>query len=458
MNLIARYILRNHFAPFLFGFFTVIFLFLMQFVMGNLDELVGKGISYGVILHLVGLNLAWMVVLAAPMGVLFSTLMGFGAMSAAHEITVIKAGGAGLTKMMTPVVIFAMLLSIGMFYFNDIVLPESNHQAKILLSDIKRTKPTFALESGRFTTELDGYTILARDLDSVSGQMRGVTIYSSGSYTGDKNVISADSGYVNFANNFSKLVIDLFDGEIIQFRDFEVDNQKKIEFKTYQIRLNAYGFAFSRSDGDVMSRGQREMRIVDMEAVVEEAMGRANEVKGSLNVEKNKYTKFINSGIMDSSNIFGGKAELFFDKPGEISENDIEKAKTRANNRISFLESKIRSDIYVEKDALNRAREYQVEIWKKFSIPFACLVFALVGAPLGIITKGGNFGISSAISLGFYILYWASLIGGEKLADRGIVSPFLGMWFGNTLIGIMGVLLILKVNYEFEFKSLFKKN
>jgi lipopolysaccharide export system permease protein len=91
---------------------------------------------------------------------------------------------------------------------------------------------------------------------------------------------------------------------------------------------------------------------------------------------------------------------------------------------------------------------YLVEIHKKYSIPAACIVFVLVGAPLGVITRRGGFGIAASMSLGFFVLYWSCLIGGEKLADRGIVSPFTGMWIANIIIGLLGVYLTARVRKE----------
>ena len=88
----------------------------------------------------------------------------------------------------------------------------------------------------------------------------------------------------------------------------------------------------------------------------------------------------------------------------------------------------------------------------------ACFVFVFVGVPLGIRTKGGNFGISAAISLGFYIVYWGCLIAGEKLADKGIITPILGMFFADIVIFIVGIILMMRINNEmFLFRNLFRK-
>ena len=117
-----------------------------------------------------------------------------------------------------------------------------------------------------------------------------------------------------------------------------------------------------------------------------------------------------------------------------------------ANFSINLINTK--NNIKIAKQQIN---VYEVEIYKKYAIPFACFIFVLVGCPLGIMTKGGNFGINAAITLGFYILYWACLIGGEKLADRDFASPMLSMWLGNIIVGTAGVILTIKVNNEKVF-------
>ncbi|ROL61513.1 YjgP/YjgQ family permease [Bacteroidetes/Chlorobi group bacterium ChocPot_Mid] len=438
MSIISRYILRLHIAPFIFGTVLVMFLFLFQFLLKNVDQLLGKGLSLWLIVQLIGLNLSWMIVLAVPMGVLFSTLMAFGNMSSVHETTIIKSSGGSLIKMMKPVIVSGIILTILLFWFNDEILPEANHRAKVLMMDIQRKKPTFSIESGKFSQELDGYTIFARQVDSINGNLYGVTIYDTRNMN-NVNIVSADTGIASFSNDMSKLIFDLYSGEIHQMTEFEYRNYRKINFEKYRIILNAEGFNLTRTDDDLISRGDREMHIRDMRKIVDEATKERQKYDSSLKFQIDKHYKYLTGKVVDSSNRFLRTKDLV-QSDAVVLQN--------VQRRISFLKASLNSEIMRRDDYDFKARQYEIEIQKKYAIPFACLVFVLVGCPLGVMTKGGNFGISAAISLAFYILYWACLIGGEKLADRGMISPILGMWGGDILIFIIGIFLIIKVNNE----------
>jgi lipopolysaccharide export system permease protein len=479
--------------PFLGGTFTVVFLFLMQLIMNKLDELLGKGIDPMVILEVIVLNMSWMLVLAVPMGVLFATLMAFGGMSATYETTVIKASGGSLLRMMAPVMVIGFLLFIGMYWYNDVVLPETNHRVNVLQRDIQRTKPTLLLEKGKFIQQLDGYTILSRELDSVSGQMYGVTIYDNRSSL-EKNVVSADSGSIAFSSDYSKLILDLYDGEVHQSRLGDVDNYRIIDFDNYQVISRQSGFSFNKSDGELVSKGQREMSIAEMKEVVERSESRIvytdslidSEIDRHLNNYLFKYrnrdsltadTDTVDADIAgtDSGDLTDDeKAEppaqparsITYKERMEIEKSYTPKQKDaigkyelemkEIDSELSTLKSRIRSRLSQREDHEEDRRQYLVEIYKKYSIPFACFVFVMVGCPLGIKTKGGNFGTSAVISLGFYVLFWICLIGGEKLADSGFLEPWLAMWLCNIVVGLMGLFLMLKVNNE-NF-TLFRRN
>ena len=91
---------------------------------------------------------------------------------------------------------------------------------------------------------------------------------------------------------------------------------------------------------------------------------------------------------------------------------------------------------------------YLVEIHKKFSLAVACVVFVLVGAPIALRFPRGGVGLVIGVSLGIFALYYVGLIGGEALADRGIISPFWGMWGANVIMAVVGVVMASRMGRE----------
>lgn len=438
--ILARYILRFHVGPFLFGTLTVMFIFLMQFLIVNIDKLLGKGLEPTLIVQVIIYSLAWMVVLAVPMGVLFSTLMAFGNMAAAHETTIIKSSGISLVKMMLPVIICGVGLFYGMYRFNNDVLPDTNHAFKVLMQDIQKKKPTFAIEQGQFSTQLEGFTILSRKTDS-TGRLYGMTVYDYQSPT-RTNVLTADTGTVRFSADFSKVILDLTSGEIHQVNKVNRGDYRHITFSRHQVVIEARDFVFERSENGAFSRGDREMNIAAMTEQRSQALSNVRRFDSLITNELKKYAQTKTSSLT---------------LPSVDNESELKSFVARQSEG---LKTTVESYLFQKNDYVRQANQYEVEIHKKYAIPMACLLLVFVGAPLGVATRRGNFGISAAISLGFYIFYWAMLIMGEKLADRNHVSPAVGMWGGNVIIAVVGLLLTLRANYEslpFRWFTLFKR-
>lgn len=425
------YILRSHIAPFLFSFVILMFIFLLQFLMKAMDQLVGKGLSPWVIGELIALSLSWMVVLAVPMSVLVATLMAFGKLSAQHEITAMKAGGLSLYRMMGLVVACAALLTYGLVLFNNNVLPEANHRFKTLMIDIRRIKPTLTIEPGVFSQDIQGYSILARKTFEYSNDLEGVTIYD---YTQPQEnvVVTAERGTVTFTPDYRKLIMDLQNGEIHQIGAFDERLYRRLRFTHHRIVMNAEGFEFERSGENAFSRSDREMSARDMQDYVDslEMVNRTALLLAQRADSKPPVNRVARAVPEDSS------AERYL--------HAVSLALSKARMTMSLIDNQMLI-IDANRDEINR---YVVEINKKYSIPFACVVFVFLGAPLGIMARRGTFGIAASLSLGFFLLYWASLIGGEKLGDRGIVAPWIGMWSANILLSLLGVYLTLRMGRE----------
>ncbi|HEX7401649.1 MAG TPA: LptF/LptG family permease, partial [candidate division Zixibacteria bacterium] len=160
MKILYRYIFREHVAPFFFGLAVIMFVLVMDFILEVLNLIIGKGLNAFVILQVFVLNLAWMLALAVPMAVLISTLMAFGRLSQDNEITALRSSGISIYRLILPPLDASLLLAAGMAIFNDRVLPELNHQARLLMTDIHQKRPTWNLKQNVFIDEIPGYHIL----------------------------------------------------------------------------------------------------------------------------------------------------------------------------------------------------------------------------------------------------------------------------------------------------------
>ena len=430
--ILYRYILKAHFLPFVFSLVTLICIFLLQFLMRFADRLVGKGLDSWVIVKLIVYNLSWMVVLVVPMASLVATLMAFGSLSQNNEITIMKSSGVSLYKMMIAPLLASLVVAVLLFQFNNDVLPDANHQAKILMSDISRTKPTLSLEPGFFSQEVDNYAILVRSINQTTNWLYHITIYDHSN--GAKiNVVTADSGKIFFSKDLSKLIMDLYHGEIHESDVQNTTLYRILEFEKHMITMN--GDQFSLQQSGPASRGERELSVQDMQYITDS-------LKVILASNYNSY--LIDSRklfFMDTSKSVINNIESTIGRNKDLTlYRSIEKVRTNKNILLSSFSRMEWTQREIEK--------YEVEIYKKYALPAACIIIVLIGAPLGVMVRKGGFGVAAGISLFFFLIYWAFLIGGEKLSERGFFSPFIGMWAANILLGVSGIILIIVTNKE----------
>jgi lipopolysaccharide export system permease protein len=411
--------------------------------MKSIDQLVGKGLSIWIIGQLIVLNLAWMLTLAVPMSVLVSTLMAFGSMASANEITIFKASGISLPKMMTPVIGLSLIITYLMILFNNDVLPEANHKARVLLSDISRTKPTFFLEAGKFSDDINGVRIYVEKTFENSNKLKGIFIYDYSS-PDVRNLITSEEGDIGFTSDFKSIVMNLINGEIHQLNNKNyLEKYRKVIFKNHRIILPASGFGFQSSSDNVFIRGDRELSANDMRRIVDSIYQDISTVnKNFINSIKHEFEFYEKLKFVDTS---FSKSLLGANISPQASAGVIypDTLINRYRKTLGYLEQ-LNNQMKITSELERQADSYLVEIYKKYSIPFACIVFTLIGAPLGYRVKRGGFGVAAGLSLLFFLLYWASLIGGEKLADRDIISPFLGMWLVNIILGVFGLYLMFK--------------
>jgi lipopolysaccharide export system permease protein len=395
------------------------------------DRLVGKGLGLFVILKLIAFNLAWMVVLVVPMSTLVATLMAFGNMSQNNEITIIKASGTSLYKMMAAPLFASIVVGYLLLIFNNDVLPDANHQAKILMQDISRQKPTLSLEPGVFSQEVSNYAILAREINQNSNELGEITIYDY-SDPREIKVVTAEKGKIYFSKDQTKLIMNLENGEIHESDVSKTNLYRRIRFDRHRIAMDGAQFTFQQSALG-SPRGERELSASAMREIVDSLSISEAQYREDLSDEARKYF------YVDST---------FRKITTPTSTANPKMVYTRLLDRLRDEKNTVVSRYKRLEAKKNEVTKYKVEIFKKYALPAACIVFVLIGAPLGTMTKRGGFGVAASISLFFFLIYWAFLIGGEKLAERDFFSAFWGMWSANILLTIAGILLTIKTVRE----------
>ena len=408
MTLISRYILKAHIASFLFGFSIFTFILMMQVIFEIVNRIVGKGLGILLILEILMFSLAWIVALAIPAAVLVAALMGFGRLAADNEITALKAGGMSFYRMIIPVLIAGSLIAVEDYIFMDKVLPEANYRVRTLMNDVYRSRPTLSFREGIFMDDLPGYSILIDRINPHSNEVSSITIYET-KPSQSARVLTAQRGTLDIVGRGSQVTLTLFNGELHQ-RD-EVDNGRYMKEVFERQRLTIQGHATGVQKTQGSARGDRELTIAMME-------DRIAQLQRDLDASQARL-----AGVLSDP---------------QASEEHRGAGEQREKQIISSRQRQINA--------------YLVEIYKKYAIPFACVTFILIGAPLGIRIRKSGIGISVGVSLGFFLLYWSCLIGGEMLADRDLVSPWLSMWAANIAIGIPGLLLVVLTAKERYWK------
>ena len=439
MKILNRYILREHIGPFLFAFLMITFLLIIDLIPKIIDHVIDKDLDIAIVLEMIGLNLAWILALSVPMSVLVATLMAFGRLTSDFEITAIKASGVNLLRIIFPLLIAGVVIMVGMIEFNDKILPDLNKRSRLLWGDISAMRPTLVFRSGIFITDIRGFLVLIDRIDHTTSRVEGVRITETKDNTKPRIVI-AEYGFLKITDHGSNMQFTLYNGEIHSLDTEDPTNYRKVDFDNYVINVSEPRPELVRTDSEYSN--DREMPIRQMQDKVD----RAEAAIGPFRQRIQEHLGGRMDYLFSDSFAFSQEKEL-----NDSAAYEVVRAEAAATLRhVERSGQQILSQHKI-------ANKYDIEIHKKYSIPAASLAFILLGAPLGVITRRGGMGMAIAISILLFIVYWAFLMGGEDLADRGLISPFIAMWAANILMGAVGLYLLYIVVTEKPVLSFFRR-
>jgi lipopolysaccharide export system permease protein len=504
-------------GPFAMTFCIVLFLLLMQFLWRYIDELVGKGLGFGIIAEFLMYASATLVPLAMPLAVLLSSLMTFGNMGEFYELTAIKASGISLQRVMKPIVFLAVIISVGAFFFANNVVPIANLKMRTLRLDVKNLHPEVSITEGIFNKGIENYIIRVSKKDPVTNKLFDIKIYDHSKSRGNLDVTVADSGILKMTEDKRNMIITLWNG--YKYTEEDEGRRKKdkrhphrmLKFREQNIIIQMTGFELSRSDERVFKSSYQMLnasqlkhtkdslkRALYMNSVffrnnlIKNSFFRMNQKSGAARTYKTPLNKNnivelrnhtpkpvrsrpLTEGEIEAQRMAARKAatqarkDLGRDAPFDSAAPKKDSVKTiiptykpiqsfdslftsfNLDERQRFVNSalnNVSANTYLVFGAASHMeyekrllRKHEIEWHRKFTLPFACLIFLFVGAPLGAIIRKGGLGLPTVISTLLFILYYIISLIGQKIVEESLVTPFQGMWLSSFLLIIAGVFL-----------------
>ena len=449
MKKLDQFILKSFIGPFIAILLVVVFILMMQFLWLYIDELVGKGLSFKVILEFLGWGAATLLPLSLPLATLLASMMTLGTLGENNELLAIKAAGISLQRVLVPLGISCAIISVGAFFISNDLIPVAYNKIFTLRDDIGRTKEEIKIPTGTFYNGIEGYILRVDNRDDESGMMHGVMVYNHTGNKGNVSLTLADSAMMKMSKDKSYLSFVLYNGSNYEetnerkYRDTTLQFQK-IDFNRQEMIIPLENYAFQKSD---TSRFDDQVKSMNLKQLYhgQDSIGNLNVIakKENYNTLRRSTTLRYNSQL-DTTGKEGRTAPFVMDEEGwddlAMEMAALVRAKNSANEMQMILITYSRERFQYT----FTLRNIDIEIFKKFALAIACFVFFFIGAPLGAIIRKGGLGASAIISVLFFVAYWVIDISGTKLAKDGAVGPFHGVFFSSYVLLPTGLFLTWK--------------
>jgi len=487
-------------------FFIALFIILMQFLWKYIDDLVGKGLEWQVILQLLFYASATFVPLALPLAILLSSLMTFGNLGEHFELVALKSSGISFQKFMRPLAILVILISLLAFYFSNNILPIANLKMGSLLFDVREQKPALNIKEGVYYKGIENYVIKVGKKDPDGIGIHNVMIYDHTQRMGNINLTYAKSGRMETTEDKKYLIFTLNEGfnlsEKVDLRVLEsIRPLQRIYFKEQIRKFDLTSFAMNRTSEEFFKDNFQMLNLNQLQTAIDSLNlmlgGKFKEFNKSL---ENRYYYYANyntpNDSMPDKQQVGEQLQQFraienehpvADKPrinkaylNRMLESSAQDKEEPADKKASSLASLKNFDdlltlfpkdeqqriiessldaarsikdytFYASEDLWGRQRvifRHEIEWHRKFTLSIACLILFFVGAPLGAIIRKGGFGLPVVISVLFFVIYHVTSITGEKFVRTGNMPAYEGMWIASAMLFPIGLFLTAKATSD----------
>lgn len=447
-------ILKSFIGPFIITFFLVLFILVMQFYWLYMDELLGKGLGVGIMLQLLVYMAASLVPLALPLGVMLASIMTFGGLGEHFELVAMKASGISLSRILRPVAILIIAISIGAFFFNNYVIPVANLKSYSLLYDMRNSKPTTSIAPGIFNKDFDNYLIRIGKKDKDGSSIEDIIIYDHTVGRGNKNVIIANNGKMYPSPSGKYLVFELEDGwRYEESNNPGQNNMTRMHFDKWFMTFDLSKFAFKRTQEEEFKNNEKMMNILQLQSQIDTTIKRQmnnrmsiiNNLSPSLSIlnDKLKHEKVANY-LKEKEPLISYEGNFSSTLRKEKDRTIIDNASSSAKN----IQRALSINVNEEKYQSTRIAKFNIEWHNKITLSVACVLLFFIGAPLGGIIRKGGLGIPVLVAILFFLIYYLTSSTGEKLAQEGSVPVWFGLWLSTFVLLPIAVFILNKARND----------
>ena len=415
MKILTRYILKEMFGPTVLGFAFYTSLILMRQLFDMAGMIISRSLAPAIVGKLLLLSLPNIVVLTVPMSLLFGILIAIGRLSSDSEIIAMRALGISTRTIYLPVFLFSFAVFLINLYLMNVVLPRGNSEFTKLRAEIFTSTVEKEIQPRRFYDDYENLMIYVNDIDPRTGEWKGVFVADTRAE--ENGPASAPLTPQQIADRAAR------------------------EREEQQREIGAGALATGGGQRIVIAQGgnlavQKNTNQVWMNLRNANTHVMDPRRPDRYDLNRNAVQRILLPDKYASSDIAGQYAK-------SLREMDL-KELFRQEQMLRAVTSKTHAT-EVERQTYNLAR---VEIHKKFAIPFACIVFGILGLPLGITNRRGGKSSGFSLSIGIILFYYVMINNGEALARTGRVSPLIGMWTPNLLLLVIGIYLLGRANRE----------
>jgi len=448
--------IRSYVGPLVMTFCLAMLILILQFVWKYIDELVGKGLSWGVIVELLAYVSASLIPMALILGILLSSIMTFGNLGEHSELAALKSSGISLTRIMSPIFFLAVLITVGALLFSNFTIPKTQMKFFTLLLDIRQQRPEFDIKEGQFYNGLEGFSLKIGSRSKTSKMLYDLMIYDHRDKIGNVSVTLADSGYMVMTEDKHNLMLTLFHGY-----DYSEQLENQRLKKNRPLRRTKFGMEqmlfvlpsnqLNRTNEDLFKDNFKRKNMNELSTYVASwkiSMDKKRD-KVTRDLLQTQYFKLADkkdtitplNEHQQKLAILRVDVQAIYDS---LTPADQSKVIEQALLMAKTAQGMIKTSAESYKGDQSWMFRYQIEWHRKLTMSLACLIFFLIGAPLGAIIRKGGLGTPTVVSTLFFIFYYIISLTGEKYARAGMLPVWLGMWGSTFILTGIGVYLTIK--------------